>query len=165
MSAEEKNPHLRSACMALYIVTGAGGVLQFFDGLLLVSLVILGIAWFMAKAQRIAARGTIYASHAEWAARTMSIGGTVLFPIALLIGCFIIWHSVDIDALKTSIQNDEADNLGAVVQGFLTSNMEKISHITDIASLPPTFWWVRRCWVGLLRAKQKIPIDYPHSWL
>lgn len=161
----ERHPELRSFCMAIYIVAGLGGILQFVDGALVMSLILLAISWFMVKAQRMAAMGTIYASHVEWTAYTMSRGLTILFPLALIVAGYIVWKGIDLTAFKNSLQNDEDGKIMEISLQFVMSQKEKILRITDICSIPPTLWWVRRCWFGFMRAKEETPIDYPDSWI
>ncbi|MCK5519461.1 MAG: hypothetical protein KAI61_08600, partial [Alphaproteobacteria bacterium] len=103
MYREEKHPELRTFSMMLYIISGISAIAQFFSVTVLPGLCFLVLAFFMVKAQRITAKDTIYASHAEWTARTLSIGTFVLFPLALCVAVYFLWKSTDIEALKATI--------------------------------------------------------------
>lgn len=161
----EKHPELRSFCMAIYIIAGFGGAIQFIDGALFLSIILLALAWFMIKAQRMAAMGTMYASHVEWTAYTMSRGLFFLFPLALVIAGYFIWKGMDVATFKTALNNDADGKFLEITYNFVNAHKDRMMYITNICAAPPTLWWVWRCWFGFMRAKAELPIDYPDSWI
>ncbi len=162
---EEEHPNQRTLCMALYMITAAGGISQMFNEAIVTCIVLMVIVWFILKIQQTAAKGTIYASHAEWIARTISIAGTVLFPIALIVAAFILWRTLDIATLKKNLADENPEIAMHAVQNFMDANSDRILHVSDRACLPPTIWWVWRCVTGFWRAKNSVAIDYPRSWV
>lgn len=167
MYREEKHPELRAFSMMIYIISGISAIAQFFSITVLPGLCFLVLAFFMVKAQRITAKNTIYASHVEWTARTLSIGTFVLFPLALCVAVYFLWKSTDIEALKATIVVKADDNDPSSLINFITEyikgNTQRVADVTTKSLALPVLWWVRRCWVGYRCAKESLPIDYPES--
>jgi hypothetical protein len=165
---EEKHPEQRAFSKALYVIAAFGAIAQYAEsfGMVIAGCIILGIAGFMVKAQRMTAQGTIYASHVEWISRTLTIGSRYLFPLSLAIALWLVYTMTDVDALRKVIAASNSDDLGTLsglVRQYIEQNEQKIDMITTWSITPPIFWWVRRCWFGLMRAEKSEPIDYPDS--
>ncbi|MFH1158182.1 MAG: hypothetical protein V1721_04770 [Pseudomonadota bacterium] len=153
--------------MMLYIISAISAIAQFFPATVLPGLFFLVIAFFMTKAQRMTAKDTIYASHVEWTARTLSIGTFILFPLAMGIAVYFLWKSTDIEALKATIvvkaDDDDPSALMNFITGYIEGNIPRVADVTMKSLALPILWWVRRCWVGFRYAKESLPIDYPES--
>jgi uncharacterized membrane protein len=166
---EEKHPEQRAFSMALYVVSAMGAIAQYAAsiGMVVAGVIILMLAGFMVKMQRLTARGTIYASHVEWMARTLSIGCKFLFPIAIFVALYLVYKWTDVATLQHSLAaaGDDTDATINLVKAYIASNEDKINRITTWSLTPPILWWVRRCWHGLVRADKSEPIDYPDSLL
>jgi hypothetical protein len=166
---EEKHPEQRVFTMALYVVMALAAIAQYSAsyGMVIAGVIILILAGFMIKMQRLTARETIYASHVEWTANTMSIGCKFLFPIAAVVSLYLVYKGTDIESLRRSVTTaDSEGDLGAmvsIVKTWAAQNEPKVRSITTWCLTPPIFWWVRRCWHGLVRADKSEPIDYPDS--
>ena len=163
---EERHPEQRGMSMAIYVIAALGAIVQYAEsiGMVVAGCIILALAGFMLKAQRMTAKGTIYASHVEWTARTMSIGSYFLFPISIAVAFYLIYQWTDIEALRKAVaasDSDDTETLINLVKAYIANNKEKIDRITTWSITPPIFWWVRRCWYGLRRADKSEPIDYP----
>ena len=165
---QEKHPEQRAFTMALYVVSSLGAIVQYAEsfGMVVAGCIILGIAGCMVRMQRLTARGTIYASHVEWMARTMKIGSMFLFPLSIVVMLYLVYEWTDIETLKNGLAaTDDSAAQSNLVRAYITANMDKIDRITTWAITPPIFWWVRRCWYGLVRADRSEPVDYPDSIL
>ena len=165
---EEKHPEQRVFSMALYVVSALGAIVQYAESFAMVvaGCIILGLAGFMVKAQRLTAKNTIYASHVEWMARTISIGSTFLFPLSIAVTFYLVYTLTDVESFRKAIAAADSDDFGVLsglVKNYVAKNMDKIDSITTWSITPPIFWWVRRCWFGLMRADKHEPIDYPDS--
>ena len=167
---EEKNPEQRAFTMALYIIAAFGAIVQYTESLSMniAGFIILAIAGFMLKAQRLTARDTIYASHVEWMARTISIGSYFLFPVAIAAILYFVYTLTDIVSLKKTFAASGGQDLNAMLsltKTYIANNGEKINRIINLSITPPIFWWVNRCWYGFKRAAKSEPIDYPESFI
>ena len=162
---EEKHPELRAFCMVLYVITALSAVLQVFESTLMVGLLFLVVAYMMVGAQKMTARKTIYQSHIEYVAKTLSMGMGVIFPIAMVLAIYLIWKNTDISAIKAAIDSDDPDSMMSIVNRYVTGGMQIAQDIILKTMALPVFWWVRRCLVGFLRAKNSEPVDYPDSWI
>lgn len=166
----EKNPEQRIFTMALYVIASLAAILQYAAS---VSMVVTGcimimLTGFMVKMQRVTAKGTIYESHVEWTARTLSIGSKFLFPGAIIVALYLIYTGTDIAGLKAKLDaanESDAGNGGSVLQLWIAQNWDAIDSIITWCLSVPIFWWVRRCWVGLMKADKHEPIDYPEGIL
>jgi len=165
----EKNPEERLFSMVLYIVAAIGAIAQYAEslGMNIAGCIVLAIAGFMVKMQRLTAADTIYASHVQWMSRTMSIGSRFLFPLAIAVMLYLIHAWTNIEAVKKAFEASENKDFGVimnVVRGYITDNEHKIDLIITGSITPPIVWWVRRCWYGFARANKSEPIDYPDSF-
>lgn len=165
MYTEYKNPELRTFSMALYMIAGMSGLLQFFETTVILGTILLVISFFMVKAQRLTARETLYASHVEWTARTLSRGTFIFFPAALIISLYLIIKNTDFEPIKAALNSDDAGAMMDGIHRYMGKSIPYISHITTITMAPVIFWWVRRCVFGFIRAKNAEPIDYPDGFL
>lgn len=167
--SEEKHPEQRIFTMFLYIVSLFDVVMQYAQTItiLVIGCMITGAVGFMIKAQRLTAKDTIYASHVEWIARTISIGSKFLFPIAIIIALYLIYDTTGVEAVRKSLANPNSDDPGApyiILKNYMDANEDKVNHIINWSITPPIFWWARRCWTGLMRADKHEPIDFPDSF-
>ncbi len=165
---EEKNPEQRIFSMWLYVISILGAIAQYAESwqMVILGCIIVGLAGFMVKAQRLTAQNTIYVSHVEWISRTLTIGSRYLFPLSLILTMYLVYTLTDIDSLKkiiASSNTDDLDVLWNLIKQYTDKNAPRIDRITTWCITPPIFWWVRRCWYGLMRADKSEPIDYPDS--
>jgi hypothetical protein len=162
---EEKHPEQRIFSQFIYVVSAMGAISQYAEsiGMVVAGCLILGLAGFMVKAQRATAHNTIYASHVEWAARTMYIGTFFLFPISIAAMLYFVYTWTDIAGLKQTLlgSSEDLSAQAGIVKEYIVQNEAKINRITTWCISPPIFWWVRRCWYGIMRADKSEPIDYP----
>lgn len=167
---EEHHPEQRTFSMALYMISTFAAILQYFNSIpvILLGAMLVTLCFFMAKAQGVTARETIYSTHVEWTRRTLSIGSFFLFPISLIAAFYFIYTTTDINALKNSLDASTEGDLGdtiILVKNYVAANMEKVEKITSISLAPPILWWVRRCIYGFMKAQKSEPIDYPEGFL
>jgi hypothetical protein len=161
---EERHPEQRSFTMGLYIVTALSALLQFYEITVIPGMLLMLIAFFMVKAQRVTAMNTIYASHVEWTRRTLSLGTFIIFPLFAVLAIYLVYKMTDITSLKSAFASNEDGDLGAmanIIIGYAKQNEAKVNSITTGCITPPILWWVRRCFVGYMRAKRSEPVDYP----
>jgi len=162
---QNPRPELRAFAIAVYTVSGLSAVLQLYASTVILGVILLLFAWFMNKAQRITAAGTLYASHAEWAARTLSRGTFFVFPAAFVVGAWLVWENTDMQSLKTVLNSDDMDVAMNGLQAYISKSMPIIARTSVLAMIPAVLWWVRRCVSGILKAHKGLPVDYPDSWI
>ena len=109
--SEEKHPEQRVFTMAIYVIASFGAVVQYAEsfGMVAAGCIILGITGFMVKAQRMTAKDTIYASHVEWIARTMSIGSKFLFPLSIVVMLYLVYEGTDVASLRHALAASSDD--------------------------------------------------------
>jgi uncharacterized membrane protein len=163
MYREREHPELRMGCMVLYVVMSVSAVFQLFEATVIFGLILLVIAFFMAKMQRVTAMGTPYASHMEWISSTLSIGTFLVYPVFMSIGIYFLWKDLNLAPLKEAMNSDEPSAIVDAMHAFIARNTPHALKVTTIAMIPPTLWWVRRCWEGFSLAKEDQPVNYPGS--
>ncbi|MCE9506809.1 MAG: hypothetical protein K8R48_00630 [Alphaproteobacteria bacterium] len=156
---------LRKYCLILYGLYGLSAVLQFFNKTILIGLAALVIAYFMATARKKAAEDTPFASHLRWMLRTFWIGTGVIFPIAIIIATAIVLAFTDLIPVMVAASFDNPEAQMNAMQDYMQANMTKISLLTEPFMLLSAFWWLRRCWVGGMLAKNGKPVENVTSWL
>ncbi|MBU6475390.1 MAG: hypothetical protein KGL10_07485 [Alphaproteobacteria bacterium] len=154
--------------MWLYAIAALGALAQYAMSwqLVIAGCLVVSFCGFMIKAQRITARDTIYASHVEWTANTLRIGGYYLLPLSLLLTMYLVDRYTNINGLFNLMASSNGDLSTQVntVQSFMNDNSQRIDFITTLCITPPIFWWVWRCWFGLWRAQNSEPIDFPDAF-
>lgn len=165
--AEEKHPEQRTFSMALYIIVGFCGIMQYFMSTVLFGTILLLICFFMVRAQKATAQNTIYITHVEWTRRTLSIGTFYLFPIALAFACYFISKTIDFAAIRQQLDGTDGEIGGTItlMKGYITENAERVEHISTLCITPVILWWLRRCVYGFMKAKSSEPIFYPQGLL
>jgi uncharacterized membrane protein len=166
---QERHPEERIFSMLLYIIAAIGAVAQYAEslGMNVAGCVILAIAGFMVKVQRLTAAETPYASHVEWMSRTISIGSRFLFPLSIAAMLYLIHSYTDIESTRKSFESSDNKDIGVmmnIVKGYLDRNEQKLNLIVTGSLTPPILWWVRRCCYGLVKANKSEPIDFPYSF-
>ncbi len=163
---KEEHPEQRTFSRLLYIIAAMGALAQYAEsfGMVVAGCIILSISGFMVRALRVTARGTIYASHAEWLTRTFQIGSVFLFPGSIIVALYFVFKMTDAAAFIHVLANADTDDMGLLtdlVKNYITENAQKIDLIVTWSITPPIIWWVRRCWFGLWKAEKSEPIDFP----
>ena len=163
--ARNPHPELRSFAIAVYVVSALSAVLQLYMSTVVFGLFLLFVAFFMNKAQKITAAGTLYASHVEWAGRTLKLGTFYVFPAAFAIGAWLVWKNTDVASVKAAMNSDDMDVTMNGMQNYIHQSIPILAHTSVMAMIPAVLWWVRRCVSGILKAKKGLPMDYPDSWI
>jgi uncharacterized membrane protein len=157
--------NLRKYCMVLYGLYGLSAMLQFSQSTLLISALILMLAYAMTTRRKKAAKDTPFASHLRWMLRTFWIGTSIIFPLAIIIATVLVLTFTDLIPVMAAaaIGNPEAQM--NAMQGYMLENMGEISLITMPFMLLSALWWLRRLWVGYVLARNGKPVENVTSWL
>lgn len=164
MSDTIESPTLQKLCIQLYGIYALSAVLQFFEETFLVGLLALTIAYIIGNSKKEAAKNTPYASHLRWMYRTLWIGSLVIIPAGLLIGAVLVFIFTDTSMITGTLDNGDPDVAMGGIQGYLAHNMTKITILTTITTIPTAAWWINRCWVGYVLAKDGKPVENVTRW-
>jgi len=158
--------NLRKYCMVLYGLYGLSAMLQFSQSTLLISALILMLAYAMTARRKKAAKDTPFASHLRWMLRTFWIGTGVIVPATMIVAAFIILQFTDIiPVMAASMDGDSQADMMNAVQAYRDGHAAKLSFMMIAAMIPATVWWLRRCWIGYALAKKDKPVENVTSWL
>lgn len=160
---EDSSKKTKDLCKALYALLVLGALLQFTQQTVLIGMVALLAAAWIATKMRKKSQDSLYQNHFHWIQRTFWIGSGVLTPIAIIISTILIL------AFTNVLQELSHVSSGAVsmdqVDQYMQNSMDKISLYIMATSLPTLAWWLRRCWVGYRSLRNEKPIEKVMSWL
>jgi uncharacterized membrane protein len=157
---------LRRYCIILYGLYALSALLQFSESTLTISGLILILAYFMTTCRKKASQDTPFASHLHWLLRTFWIGTALLAPVSVIAGTFIVLHFTDaIPTMAAYMDSDSTVDTAGAIQNYMTEHGEKVSFVMIAAMIPATIWWLRRCLIGYVLAKDGRPVENVMSWL
>ena len=165
MAEAAKTDNLQKICITLYGVYALSTILQFFEETILVGLLALTIAYIIGNSKKKSAVDTPYASHLRWMYRTFWIGSLVIIPVSIVILACLILAFTDVASFVKSLGDADPEVITNSLTSYFQGNMTKLSFITTMAGIPAAAWWIRRCWVGYVLAKEGKPVVKVTSWL
>lgn len=157
---------LRKYCIGLYGVYALGAALiptdlALFGGILV--LVALAAGHYRKKA----AAGTVYENHLRWLSRTFWIAN-VYYVATGIVGMIYLYAFTDF-AAETAALMDMVNGGDPDALGHMTAQMEKMEKMTVvpylITSVPPSVWWIYRCWQGHTAVRVGQPVDNVTRWI
>ncbi len=156
---------LRQRCLLLYLVYALSAFLLFFDMFIVViATFVLAIAYAVGGTMKKGAENTVYGSHLRWMTRTFWIG-SLFYTITTSISGLYAASLVDVGALMNAATNGDPDTIMAQAQNLAQEGDAKASIANLLALLPPTIWWLNRCWRGFVLAKAEKPVENVTRWL
>jgi uncharacterized membrane protein len=157
---------LRKFCAGLYVVYALGALLVPTALLVLGGILIL-VALVAGHGKKEMAKGSLYESHLRWMSRTFWIAN-IYYLITSIIATAYMYYFTNIPAEMNALL-DMPSSMAPNALGAITAHMEKIEAMTTIpyliTSLPPSVWWIHRCWQGFTQLKKDKPVANVTTWL
>jgi uncharacterized membrane protein len=123
--------------------------------------ILVVVAFVYGNMRKKKAQDTLCQNHLRWMSRTFWIVNVYYLVTSILAGFYIVaFTSIPAD-MHAILNNGNIEGL--------TGQMQKIEDGTRIPSiiacLPPSVWWIHRCWQGLKQLKEGKPVANVTAWL